>query len=60
MWKIILIITTVICATGWISNKIGLLTILLFLAERGIDIPDAEERREYSEKVIKKILKIKD
>lgn len=53
-------ITTIICAAKWLSYKIGNLTILLYMAESGIDLPDSETIGKYREKVIKKLLHIKE
>lgn len=53
-------ITTVICAVKWLSYKIGNLTILLYIAESGVDLPDSETIEKYREKVIKKLLHIKE
>lgn len=55
----ILAITTLICALKWFSYKIGNLTILLYIAEAGVELPDSETIQKYREKVIKKMLHIK-
>ncbi len=60
MWTIVFAVTTVICAGKWISYKIGNLTILLYFAELGVALPDSEAIKKYREKVIKKILHIKE
>ncbi len=57
---IFFVITTVICAVKWLSYKIGNLTILLYIAESGVDLPDSETIEKYREKVIKKLLHIKE
>lgn len=54
----IFFITTVFCAAGWLANKIGILTILLYFAEHGAKMPESEEIKEYREKVIRKHFKI--
>lgn len=57
---IFFVITTVICAAKWISYKIGNLTILLYMAESGVELPDSKTIEKYREKVIKKLLHIKE
>lgn len=56
---ILFVITTLVCAGKWISYKIGNLTILLYMAESGIELPDSTTIKKYREKVIKKLLRIK-
>lgn len=57
---ILFVITTLFCAGKWISYKIGNLTILLYMAESGIELPDNTTIKKYREKVIKKLLRIKE
>lgn len=57
---IFFVITTVICAAKWISYKIGNLTIHLYMAESGVELPDSKTIEKYREKVIKKLLHIKE
>lgn len=59
-WMIFFLITTLICAEKWFSYKIGNLTILLYMAESGIELPDSETIEKYRKKVIKKLLNIKE
>lgn len=58
MTEVVFIILTVICAYGWFSNKIGMLTILLYYAECGVALPSDIQIEKYREKVIKKLLHI--
>ena len=57
---ILFVIITLVCAGKWISYKIGNLTILLYMAESGIELPDSTTIKKYREKVIKKLLHIKE
>lgn len=57
---IFFVMTTLICAERWFSYKIGNLTILLYFAESGVELPDSESIRKYREKVIKKLLHVKE
>ena len=60
MWTMVFAITTVICGAKWLSYKIGNLTILLYYAESGVELPDSDAIKKYREKVIKNLLHIKE
>ena len=57
---ILFVITILVCTGKWFSYKIGNLTILLYMAESGIELPDSTTIKKYREKVIKKLLRIKE
>lgn len=59
MWTLIFAITTLICAGKWLSYKLGILTILFYLAESGIALPDGKTVEEYRKKTIKKCYELR-
>lgn len=60
MRTLIFAATTLICAGKWLSYKIGNLTILLYYTECGVELPKSEDIEKYRERVIKKLLHIKE
>lgn len=51
---IILVLLLIYAISKWIMWRIYLHAVLLYYAERGIELPDTNEIREYSMKVIQK------
>lgn len=52
------LIATVICAVGWIKNRISVLTISTFLEKKNIH-PTDDELNECSKFVVEHLLKFK-
>ncbi len=60
MWSIILAMAVIVCAIGWLKNRISVLTLLYYLTKKGYTMPNDNEMAECSQWVIKKMLKVKD
>ncbi len=46
MLALVFLITTIICACGWILNKVGQAALLWYLDEKGYPYPSDEEMRK--------------
>jgi hypothetical protein len=53
----ILIIAVGICGAGWILTRISLLSVLLFMAEKGYKLPDEEETKAYTRKAASELFR---
>ena len=53
----ILIIAVGICGAGWILTRISLLSVLLFMAEKGYRLPDEEETKAYTRKAASELFR---
>ena len=57
---VIFAMTTVVCASGWFTNKIVALTIMKYVLKRCVDkLPTQKELEACMEEVIKDMLRIK-
>ncbi len=57
MWTGVLLLTTIICAIGWLKNHITALTLAYFMKKKGYTQPDDEEIRECTRWVVERLLK---
>lgn len=57
MWTAIFVITTVICAIGWLKRYISTLAILYYIEKKGYKLPNDEEIKECTQWVVKKLNK---
>lgn len=58
--KIFLILFLLFALSKWAIYRLSVLAILLYCAERGVDLPDAETIQKYRMKVVTKKLNIKE
>lgn len=58
MWTIIFMIATIVCALGWLKNRISTLTIIYYITKNGYKMPTDSDLAECSQWVVKKMLKV--
>ncbi len=58
--EIILILLLLIAGLKCVAYKLSTMAILLYFVERGIELPDTQTLQKYREKVMKKMLHIKE
>ena len=54
---VILSISIAICVFGWITTKVSLLAMLIFMSEKGYKLPDEEETKAYTRKVASELFR---
>lgn len=59
MMTAILAAALVVAASKWFIYRLGVLAILLYYAESGLELPDQDTIRKYQTKVLLKMLGIK-
>lgn len=59
MLAILFAITTLICARGWLCNRISMLTMVTYIAENSGALPTYEELKQCQKRAIKEMLHIK-
>ena len=50
-------VTTIICAVGWASTRISLITVLWYMSEKEYPFPSGEDMKKGTEYAIKHFLK---
>lgn len=53
-------VAAVVCAIGWLKNRLALLTILYYIMWKELPAPSDEQIKHCTKKVVQKILRIKD
>lgn len=53
----ILIITTIVCAIGWVKGYISTLALLYYIKKKGYTYPSDSEIKECTQWVVKKLNK---
>lgn len=56
MLAVILSIACIIFAIGWLKNKIGLLTLTVYITKKGYAPPSDEETKTCTDYVVKNLL----
>ena len=56
----ILVLTTVICGIGWIANKISMLAVLKYLADKQVPLPSDQEIHQCTTYVVRRLFGLKD
>lgn len=60
MWTLVLFVTTMICAAGWLVKHISCMAIIYYMETKGYKLPNDEEIRECTREVVKQIFKRKE
>ncbi|WP_418705308.1 hypothetical protein [Anaerotignum faecicola] len=50
---LIFIVTTIICAVGWVSTRISLITVLWYMSEKEYPFPSGEDMKKGTEYAVK-------
>ena len=50
-------VTTIICAVGWASTRISLVTVLWYMSEKEYPFPSGEDMKKGTEYAVKHFLK---
>lgn len=58
--SIVLVILLLFAVSKWIIYRLSVMAILLYYAERGVDLPSTEIIQEYRMKAAMKLLHIKE
>lgn len=53
MWTAIFIVTTVICAIGWLGRYISCTAMLYYMTKKGYKLPDDTEIKECTHETLK-------
>lgn len=53
-------IATIVCAIGWLKNRISTLAIIYYITKKGYKMPTYSDLAECSQWVVKKMFKLKD
>lgn len=56
MLTTLLLISTLVCATGWFGSKLSTMTLLHFMGEKGYTLPTQTELKACSRKAAEQIL----
>ena len=54
---LIFIVTTIICASGWVVTRVSLITVLWYMNERKCPFPNDAEMKKGTKYAIKHFLK---
>lgn len=57
MWTIFFIITTIVCAIGWLACHIGAKAIVYYMKQKGYPRPDEKEINECTRHVVEMLFK---
>nr|DAF82013.1 MAG TPA: hypothetical protein [Caudoviricetes sp.] len=57
MWTILFVITTLICAIGWLTRYISCAALIYYIEKKGYKLPDNHDMQECTRFVAKKIFK---
>lgn len=57
MWAVVFVITTMICAAGWLSRYISCMAILYYIAEKGYKLPSDDDIKECTHEAVKHLFK---
>lgn len=57
MWTMIFAITTVICATGWLTKHISCISMIYYMTTKGYKLPSDKEIEECTHEAAKHLFK---
>ena len=57
MWTFLFIVTTIICAIGWLVAHVGVLALTYYIIKNGYTEPSGDELAECTRWVVKKMFK---
>lgn len=57
MWVAVFVITTVICAIGWLSKHVSCVAMLYYMTIKGYKLPSDEEIEECTREAVKHLFK---
>lgn len=57
MWTLVLFVTTIICASGWLVKHISFMAIIYYMTTKGYKLPNDKEIRECTREAVKHLFK---
>lgn len=57
MWTAAMLVTTMICAAGWLVKHISCMAIIYYMTTKGYKLPNDKEIRECTREAVKHLFK---
>lgn len=59
MWTAVFVITTIICAIGWLAMHMATIILICYIEKKGYNKPTELEIDECAQQILKQVFKVK-